>query len=839
MRRACAVLLVFLAWLAPAAATAANASVDASVRSNVIEVRSNFRYVVSATVQGDEPIRVVKAPNFGPFKRIGQRRMPQLITINGATTRRLSVAYTLRAQKTGTFRIAPPTVQVGDERLQPKPVTVEVVARGKLPRKRPTSDGDRRYFIEVGVDPEEPPYVGEQVTLSWHLFVDGTRFDIRPTSTHDPSLDDFWVEAIPSNDQDRIVTYDGRLMRQIPLWRYAAFPLNSGPITLDPVEVEVVIGTFTRRESETVRSKPIELEVKPLPPDAPRGFDEGNVGVFNFSVRPEQNATRVGRALTVEVAVSGDGQLARVEVPDLPEIPRMRVSDVEEETKSRIRNGRVGGRRTKTVTLTPLKKGTVTIPSTRFVYFDTRQDEYVVRESEPVTIRVADGKAPPEPVEPSKLPTRNVSGGEDLVQSLIGDLRPPLAEVSIDAHADPARFPWPYWALAGLAFVIFLATAFLPRLEKLRRKNAPERRRKSATRQVFELLDEAGDDPGAIYAALRDWLSSAFDVPRGAVTASDLPRAFADRGLDEEVARRLAAVLEKCETARFAPDGADTSTLAEEAREVAEWLTKTGDVPRGVAVSLVTWSALLLVATSAWATPGLDSALAAQEAQDWSKAAEQWAQITEKHPDAVDAWYNLGTTAAQAEDWATARHALERAAYLAPLDSDVSHNRDIVARIVRLHAIERSRTGRTMDGDEMLFWWDIAAHVDPHVAGILLIVFWLLAAALVVVRRRTDSAAIRDAAFVGLVLSIVLGLTATFGAAARAHLLANTEAVVLVSEEFDLREGPNPAAKLKRIPTTLIPGTMLRATDRREGWVKLTWHDDAGWTTTDAVRSVR
>jgi hypothetical protein len=69
--------------------------------------------------------------------------------------------------------------------------------------------------------------------------------------------------------------------------------------------------------------------------------------------------------------------------------------------------------------------------------------------------------------------------------------------------------------------------------------------------------------------------------------------------------------------------------------------------------------------------------------------------------------------------------------------------------------------------------------------------------------------------------------------------MSDADPVVLVTDELELREGPNDAAKLKRIPTTLVPGTLLRATARRDGWVKLTWHDDAGWTRTDAVARVR
>ncbi len=805
MRRG-ALLLLLLLW--PAAVTATNAGATARVSQDVVEAGTKFQYQADASVRGAAELRVEKAPGFGVLQVVGQQKMPQIITINGVTERRLSLRYAVVASTEGEFKIAPPVFRVGNERITANSVTVTVVKAGAAPE--PQAKRDSRYFIEATLDPDDrPPYVGEQLTLRYDLYVDGAQMDVQPANSKEPSLDDFWIQELTDRiaRTDQMVTVNGRLYKRSSMWSYALFPLRAGPVQIEAANVELVTGgIFRRGPTAQIVSEAIDVDVQPLPPGAPIGFYEGNVGNWTFKVSTDQSVTKVGQAFVVEVAATGEGQVNRLRLPKLPAIEGTRVSDVDESSIPNIRGITVGGTSRTRYTITPLKQGKLTIGALEFSWFEPSRGEYKTTRSPPIVVQVAAGELGPAPIQPEKLARRTVAADEDLIENLLAELGPQRDVPNMDAAPDPARFPALYWFLIAASFGGLVWVSFGPRLRQFARRAAPERAHKQRTAHAIERLDDAGSDAATFARALREGLHEAWDIPLGAVTGADIERAFASRGLDTAVASELAEVLRECEAARFAPGGARLKpTSIQRARRALETLVAAGVI-------------LLALASPA--------------------RAADWTEIARSNPDSVDVHFNVGTQAANDRDYATARLALERATYLGPWDSAVEHNRALVERIVRLIAIERSRTGRTMEGDETLFWWRTSTHVNPHVIGLLATAFWLLAALAIGIRRRSDSPAVRDAAVVGFILAVVLGVGATFGAVARNHVLRTTRPVVVMTSNLELREGPNPAAKLKRTPPAIVPGTLLRIVDERHDWVKITWPGDAAWIQKHAVRSV-
>lgn len=799
------------AWAAP------DASVVARLSTDTVEAGTTFNYSVTAATTGNAEIRLEKRPDFGALSIVGQQQMPQFITINGRTERRVTLSFTLRADKTGDIAIEPPVFLIDRTRYTAEKLTVRVVPRGKAPA--PKARRTEGYFIEVSLQPKNDPWVGQQLVLSYDLYSDATALDTVARQMTEPSLDEFWIEDLSdrTSGAQQVVSVGGRLMERKGLRTYALFPLRAGPAKIDPMTVDLVTGGFFRQGREVqVASEPIALDVKPLPPDAPASFDEGNVGDWEFAVRSDQSATRVGRAVRVEVAVQGEGQLGRVKLPALPTVPGARISDPDTETRPVIRNMTVGGVRKEIYSVTPLKEGTLTIPALEFSHFDPDAGKYVTTRSEPVEIRVAAGELPPEPVATDDLNRRAISGGEDLVENLRDELRPLRDSPSLRSAADPSHFPLLWWFAGAASLLAFVAVAFRPRFDALRERRAPIRARKAAHQAAMDRLRGAGRDPAQITSAVRDYLAEVHDVPRGTVTSKDIARSFRRRELPEDAAEELAWVLEQCESARFGPTGDVDDDVPTRALAAIDQLSDVKPKSKRGAPAAV---AFLVAGLAALSAPRADA-------------------VVLENPDSVDALYNHGTQAALDEDYATARWALERAAWLDPGDADVIHNRDIVARIVRLQAIEQSRTGRTMDGDEVLFWWRLASSIPPWAYGLGMVLGWLLAAALVMLRRRSESAAVRDAAFVGTILALTLAVFATVATIGRASVLDTADPVV-VSSDLELRTGPNTAARVKRTPESMVPGTLIRATDRRDDWVKLVWPTDAGWTRSSSVRSVR
>ena len=802
-------LLAFAAFIGYPLPAFAQPTATARVSQDVVEVGARFRYQADAAVRGGDEIRLVSTPKFGKLKPVGQQKVPQIITVNGVTERRLSLRYALVAGEEGVFEITPPTFSVGQQRVAANTVKITVVKAGAAPQPS-APKRDSRYFIDATIEPDHrEPYVGQQLTLRYDLYVDGAQMDIQPSNSREPSLDDFWIHELTDRigRSDQMVSVNGRLYRRSPMWSYALFPLQSGPIEIEPAAVDLVVGGFFRRgEATSIEAEAVRLNVRPLPPNAPDGFHEGNVGNWSFSVSTSESQTRVGRAFTVELTATGSGQVSRVRLPALAELDGARKSDVDRSTTTTIRGFTVGGTAKSTYTITPTVEGKITIPALEFHWFDPSSQKYRTAQSEPVVVSVAPGELGPAPIAPAEMAQRNIAADDDIVANLIAELHPLRDPASFESAPDPARFPSLYWLFFSASFAGFVWVSFGPRIRGFVRRAAPQREQRTHAEAALERIDGVGSDPAELARAIRVGLHEAWGIPLGAVTAADVQDALHKRGLDSDAGAELADVLAECEAARFAPDGGRLAA----------------DGSRRARRALEKLAAMILV---------LLAFIPAARAADWPS-------LVAEHPHAVDVHYNLGTQAAIDGDYGVARLALERASYLAPWDARVETNRSHVERIVRLTAIEQSRTGRTMEGDETLFWWRIATKINPHMLAWLTILFWLAAAAAVIVRRRSDSPATRDAAVVGLVLAVLLGAAMTFGAMARSSVLTEARPVVVLTDDLELREGPNVAAKLKRTPPTIVPGTLLRVVDERQEWVKVSWQGDAGWTRDGAVHRV-
>jgi hypothetical protein len=139
------------------------------------------------------------------------------------------------------------------------------------------------------------------------------------------------------------------------------------------------------RETEAVT-----VEVKPLPQGAPQEFN-GAVGQFEISGTPDKTSTRVGEPITVRVEIKGAGNFDTLADPKWAQDASWRAFDAKAQTNSQVRNGKLVGSRTFERTLIPTREGSLTIPATKFAYFDPADGQYHVVETEAIQVNVAPG----------------------------------------------------------------------------------------------------------------------------------------------------------------------------------------------------------------------------------------------------------------------------------------------------------------------------------------------------------------------------------------------------------------------------------------------------------------
>lgn len=871
-------MLVIAAWtffgLAPSLALAAgdDSRASVSIDTEIVEVGGTFEYTINAATNGNSNIRLVKEPDFRPFAVVGRSQMPQFIVRNGQAQRSLTILYRLRTRRIGDFDISPPVIEIGGEKLTPKSVKLKVVKEGEAPRKQGPSKTDAAY-IDVDLEPKRNPYVGEQVVLEYNLFMDSRQIDGQPHPPTEPSLDAFWIEDLSGKTAGtkQLVRLGSRFFEKVQLRKYALFPLRAGPATIDPMKVDIVTGGFlTRQRTFNISSDTIKLDVQPLPPDAPKGFYEGNVGDWNFLVTTDLRETRVGRAVTIKVIARGDGQPGRLQLPDLPEIEGTKLANSEERSDSKMRGDRVVGEKTHSYALTPLKEGALTIPSLSFSYFDPEAGEYRTKESAPITIKVGAGTLPEE-VEDLPEPEARRSGSteDDLLASLRSEMSKPRRDISYGTRRhilEPGSLA--YMILAGLPLAILFLLGATPLLGRFVRRETPGKKRKQAVREVRAQLEEArsAGERGwdLVMGAIKSYATDVLGLSSGHVTERELPARAQKVGVPEELARELGELLGECNRARFSPTAksqdAAREALVERASKAIDELESLRKKKKlsldGVAhlAVLVGASLLLFVAgaalapSDAHASDALNKAkgvsaraLEAQDARKWDEAIALWEEVDALTPNEPDVLYNLGTCAMQAGELARARLALERALLHDPQGRDIANNLDLVTRMIRVRTIERvrGRSARVGVSDDF-FFWDIARRVTARALSLLLLVsLWILLVA-VLARPRVRQPGVRDTLMILIVLAAVLAVCSGAGWIAREQIMRQVHPAIVMAEEPALREGPSEHAASLGAAHPVASGMRVPIEETRQGWSKIRLPDGtSGWVHADDLSRIR
>jgi len=144
-----------------------------------------------------------------------------------------------------------------------------------------------------------------------------------------------------------------------------------------------------RREVE-IKSEPVALEVKPLPPNAPPSFS-GAIGNFTMTTDAKPKSVQVGDPITVTNTISGRGNFDRVNAPVIEDERGWHKYPPSSKFKQDDEVG-LSGTKTFEMVLSPNEKKPG-LPLLAFSYFDPVKAQYVTLHSEPIPIDVQGGAA--------------------------------------------------------------------------------------------------------------------------------------------------------------------------------------------------------------------------------------------------------------------------------------------------------------------------------------------------------------------------------------------------------------------------------------------------------------
>ncbi len=332
--------------------------------------------------------------------------------------------YTVLPTKPGVFKIPAQQVEVGGKTLRTPELTLNVVnSPGQSSRssRGGNSAGGKFDSSQIGfleaVLPKSVAYVGEMIPLQARL---GVRTPIESFGSGIQIDGQGFTTEKFRDPRETSETVNGRNYR-VFIFKTAISPARSGKIEVGPTEMNVIARVprtgqrnpalprdlfddpffnnffndpaFAPSMSMEVhlQAEPTTLEVKPLPPNAPKEFS-GAVGTFSLSVDVNPKKAQAGDPLTVTAKIVGRGNFDRVTAPVLEDERGWHKYPPSDNFKQDDDVG-ISGTKTFEIVLSA-KERKDKLPPFVFSFFDPVKETYVTLRSAEIPIAVEGGAAP-------------------------------------------------------------------------------------------------------------------------------------------------------------------------------------------------------------------------------------------------------------------------------------------------------------------------------------------------------------------------------------------------------------------------------------------------------------
>jgi hypothetical protein len=474
--------------------------------------------------------------------------------INGHMTREVLYNYMLIHLREGELTIPPLTVQVKGKPYRTEPITITVT--DPPPNAGANSPREKRIWVTADLS-EISPYAGQQITYTFRFY---NSIQIDDAKFQPPEFTGFSAKKIEERNSYRKVI-NGREFTVIEV-HYILTPLAQGPLTIDPAALHVGIVRRDRRRSRSpfddffsrgvveprvLRTDPIEIAARPLPPLPPPGKFSGLVGRFDITAEIESSDLKVGDSSTLTITVQGEGNIMDAQIPavEFPGAFKSYADNPEEEITLNPKG--IQGKKVFRTALVPVDPGQYTLPPIELIYFDVEKEDYRTLAAELPAIKVAPAataQAQPLTVTPGPLPLlkkRVAFTGRDIL--------PPKESLEAIGSRTPLGWPLFFLLLAGPA----LAFGFVELVRHLRRpetgatalmKIKARQALKNASKNKKELLS-------SLYQALTAAIFSAAGRTGEALTWKEAEAMLLESNISERDACKAAKLLSTIESSKF------------------------------------------------------------------------------------------------------------------------------------------------------------------------------------------------------------------------------------------------------------------------------------------------
>jgi BatD DUF11 like domain len=439
----CRILLaVFVAVALAQFARADSPSVTAVLSNSETVVGETVELQIKVTGPGDaQPPEEISIDGL-EIHATGQSR--QFEMRNFSTSSSVTYTYTVLPLRAGRFTIPSQTVHAGGRVIRTPQLVLNVAdSPGQPTTTRPNRGAQSQgttardlVFAELIV-PKKTAYVGEIVPVQIRMGFDPR---LRPSLIEPPEItgQGFTSQKLQQSGQTS-ETVNGRPY-EVVTYKSAIAAARAGKFEIGPVTAKAQIivprrrppprartrspfdlfdlddpfsdpffsnpfAQIGERRDVEIRSQPVQLDVKPLPPNAPPSFS-GAIGNFAMATDAKPKSVQAGDPITVTTSIAGRGNFDRVNAPVIEDERGWHKYPPSSKFKQDDEVG-ISGTKTFETVLSP-NENKQALPVLAFSYFDPAKEQYVTLRSEPIAITVQGGAAASQNIaasQPAPAPT--------------------------------------------------------------------------------------------------------------------------------------------------------------------------------------------------------------------------------------------------------------------------------------------------------------------------------------------------------------------------------------------------------------------------------------------------
>ncbi len=504
--------------------------------------------------------------------------------VNGEMTKSTSYAitYVLIPQKVGTFAIAPATISVKKKSYTTQRTMIEVrdgaqagAAQGTQNKNESAESranrtiGKEDLMLRLELS-KRSVYKGEPVRAILKLY---SRVNLAGSEgSKMPAFNGFWSQQIDIEQGPFRESLNNKVYEVYNIAEYLLYPQQGGTLTIEPAELTVVAQVMVKSNRgfdpffggghevynvrRTLKTPEVKVQVKEFPAGAPASFS-GAVGRYTMSHKLSSAEVAANSAVTLQLTISGTGNLSFISAPKLELPSSFELYDVKSE--ERIENkasGSIGYRRFDYPFIVRAE-GDYEIAPIEFTYFDLEKQKYITLTTPPLNMVVMPDKsaATQQQVVASGIKREDVRLlGEDIRFIKLG--APTLRSVVAPFALSPL-----YWLVVVMLIVAAVASYFVVR-KYIRDKRDEvlikgKRANKMAVKR-FRIAEKymREQDRRAFYEemlrALWGYLGDKFNIPVADLTREVVREELSRRGALVE-AESIIAVIARCEEAQYSP----------------------------------------------------------------------------------------------------------------------------------------------------------------------------------------------------------------------------------------------------------------------------------------------